>query len=76
MMFERRSTHSSPGCNVQKTVEVARESENVLIAQVKASELSPHEIPGAMCTGEPPVDDVEIVKRSRHGDHQPRLTAF
>src|SRR5512134_3058639 len=61
-----------PG-TVKKTFEAARDSGNVLIAQVKANQPILQETLDAICTTAPPTDSAESVERNRHGRQEHRL---
>ena len=60
-------------CTVKKTFEAARDTGNVLIAQVKANQPILHQTLEAICTAEPPIDSAETVERNRHGRQEHRL---
>jgi predicted transposase YbfD/YdcC len=59
-------------CTVKKTFEAARDTGNVLIAQVKTNQPILHETLDAICTADPPVDSAETVERNRHGRQEHR----
>ena len=59
-------------CTVKKTFEAARDTGNVLIAQVKANQPILHETLEAICNAEPPADSAETVDRNRHGRQEHR----
>jgi hypothetical protein len=46
-------------CTVKKTFEAARDTGNVLIAQVKANQPILHQTLEAICDVEPPIDSAE-----------------
>jgi predicted transposase YbfD/YdcC len=60
-------------CTVKKTFEAARDTGNVLIAQVKANQPILHQTLEAICDVEPPIDSAETVERNRHGRQEHRL---
>ena len=60
-------------CTVKKTFEAARDSGNVLIAQLKANQPILQETLDAICTTAPPTDSAESVERNRHGRQEHRL---
>lgn len=60
-------------CTVKKTFEAARDSGNVLIAQVKANQPILQETLDTICTTAPPTDSAETVERNRHGRQEHRM---
>jgi predicted transposase YbfD/YdcC len=60
-------------CTVKKTFEAARDTGNVLIAQVKANQPILHDTLEAICNADPPTDSAETVERNRHGRQEHRL---
>jgi hypothetical protein len=60
-------------CTVKKPFEAARDTGNVLIAQVKANQPILHETLEAICNADPPTDSAETVERNRHGRQEHRL---
>lgn len=59
-------------CTVKKTFEVARDTGNALIAQVKDNQPELARAIEAICAAEPPVDTVETIDRHRHGRQEHR----
>jgi predicted transposase YbfD/YdcC len=59
-------------CTVKKTFEAARDTGNVLIAQVKDNQPELAQTIKAICAAEPPVDTVETIDRHRHGRQEHR----
>ena len=60
-------------CTVKKTFEAARDTGNVLIAQVKANQPILDQTLEAICEADPPSDSAETVERNRHGRQEHRL---
>jgi predicted transposase YbfD/YdcC len=60
-------------CTVKKTFEAARDTGNVLIAQVKANQQILHKTLETICNAEPPTDSAETVERNQHGRQEHRM---
>jgi predicted transposase YbfD/YdcC len=60
-------------CTVKKTFEAARDTGNVLIAQVKANQQILHQTLETLCNAEPAADSAETVERNRHGRQEHRM---
>ena len=59
-------------CTVKKTFETARDTGNVLLAQVKANQQTLLNAIDAICVAEKPTDSAETVDRTRHGRQEHR----
>ena len=59
-------------CTVKKTFEIARETGNSLVVQVKANQQALHEAIEAICATGTPADSAETVDSNRHGRQEHR----
>jgi predicted transposase YbfD/YdcC len=59
-------------CTVKKTFEIARDTGNSLVVQVKANHQILHAGIEAICAAETPIDCAETVDRNRHGRQEHR----
>lgn len=60
-------------CTVKKTFEAARDTANLLIAQVKANQQTLLGTIERLCAAQAPVDRAETVDRKKHGRQEHRL---
>lgn len=59
-------------CIAKKTFEIARDTGNALIVQIKTNQPSLHDTVATICTAEAPVDSAETTDRGRHGRQEHR----
>ena len=60
-------------CTVKKTFEAARDTGNILIAQVNGNQRVLQETLETICNAEAPTDSAESIERGRHGRQEHRL---
>lgn len=59
-------------CTVKKTFEIARDTGNALLVQVKSNQPALHDALAAICAAETPADSAETTDRGRHSRQEHR----